>query len=234
MNENKNEDMDFDFGGGADFNPENIEVEETINAVFVLDKYSSMGNRVGNSTRIDELNSAVNIFVEEMSKSHLSDRLLVSTVVFDHEIEVLTGFQPITEVEEFRLTPGGMTALYGAARVGLDKAIDYRDNLIKSGIKAKTVLFLVTDGENVNSPDSDADYVKAKLEELNKEEQNIMTFSAVLLGIGDDGEFKKSFDKLGFHGLAEVGDDIRKVINILSSSVTSVSNGQNVSQKINF
>ena len=226
--------MNFDFGAGADFNPENIEVEETINAVFVLDKSSSMGNRAGNSTRIEELNSAVNTFVEEMAKSHLSDRLLISTIVFDHEIEVKTGFQPVTEVEEFRLTPGGATALYGAARMGLEKAIDYRDSLIKSGIKAKTVLFLVTDGENVSSPESDADYVKAKLEELNKKEQNIMTFSAVLLGIGDEGNFKDSFDKLGFHGLAEVGDDIRKVINILSSSVTSVSNGQNVSKTINF
>ena len=71
-------------------------------------------------------------------------------------------------------------------------------------------------------------------EELNKEEQNIMTFSAVLLGIGEQDSFKEAYENLGFHALAELGDDIRKAVNIISSSVSSVSNGQNVSQDVNF
>jgi len=237
MDNNK---VNFDFGGDADFNPENIEVEETINAVFVVDLSASMGEEVTlkggtTSTRCDELNKAVNEFVENMSKSHVKDRLLVSTIVFDAKPEVLTGFQPVTEIEEFKLTPKhGNTALYGAVRLGLDKAIDYRNSLLKTGVKAKTILFVVTDGENNASPQSDAEYVKVKLQELNKEEQNIMTFSSVLLGIGEQANFKQAFDDLGLHALAELGDDIRKAVSIISSSVSSVSNGQNISQKLNF
>ena len=201
MDNNK---VNFDFGGDADFNPENIEVEETINAVFVVDLSASMGEEVTlkggtTSTRCDELNKAVNEFVENMSKSHVKDRLLVSTIVFDAKPEVLTGFQPVTEIEEFKLTPKhGNTALYGAVRLGLDKAIDYRNSLLKTGVKAKTILFVVTDGENNASPQSDAEYVKVKLQELNKEEQNIMTFSSVLLGIGEQANFKQAFDRKSF------------------------------------
>ena len=239
MNKEDNK-VNFDFGQDADFNPENIEVEETINAVFAFDLSSSMGIEVilkdgSRSTRCEELNKAANEFVEKMADSHVKDRLLVSTIVFDTNIEVLTGFQPITEVGEFKLKPqNGCTALYGAARLALDKAIDYRNSLLKTGVKAKTILFIITDGENNNSPNSDAAYVKDKLQELNKEEQNIMTFSSVLLGIGEDSHFKQAFADLGFHALAELGDDIRKAVSIISSSVTSVSNGQNISQNLNF
>jgi uncharacterized protein YegL len=236
----KDDKINFDFGGDADFNPENIEVEETINAVFAFDLSSSMGEsvRLGDgsiSTRCEELNKAANEFVENMAKSHVKDRLLISTIVFDDKCEVLTGFQPVTEVDHFNLSPKrGCTALYGAARLALDKAIDYRDSLLKTGVKAKTILFVITDGENNSSPDSDAAYVKNKLQDLNKEEQNIMTFSSVLLGIGDSTHFKQAYDDLGFHALAELGDDIRKAVSIISSSVSSVSNGQNISKKLNF
>lgn len=232
--------INFDFGSNDDFSPENIEVEETINAVFAFDLSASMGTSVtlkdgSVSTRINELNKAANEFVEKMSNSHVKDRLLVSTIVFDSDVKVLTGFQPITEVDEFKLkAQNGSTALYGAAVLALDKAIDYRNSLLKTGVKAKTILFVITDGENNNSPESDAQYVKDKLTELNKEEQNIMTFSSVLLGIGDQSSFKEAFDKLGFHAMAELGDDIRKAVSIISSSVTSVSNGQNISKTLNF
>ena len=236
----KDDKINFDFGNDADFNPENIEVEETINAVFVFDLSASMGERVqlkngSTSTRCEELNKAANEFVENMAKSHVKDRLLISTIVFADDSEVLTGFQPVTEVEEFKLRPkNGSTALYGATRLALDKAIDYRNSLVKTGVKAKTILFVITDGENNMSPESDAEYVKNKLKDLNKEEQNIMTFSSVLLGIGEKTSFSEAFDKLGLHALAELGDDIRKAVSIISSSVTSVSNGQNISQKLNF
>lgn len=231
--------INFDFGGDSDFNPDNIEVEETINAVFVLDISSSMLNTVSlkdgsRSTRCEELNKSVNEFVENMANSHVKDRLLVSTIIFDDKCEVLTGFQPVTEVQEFKLKPrNGATALYAAARLGLEKAIDYRNSLVKSGVKAKTILFIVTDGENNSSPLSDAEYVKEKLQDLNKEEQNIMAFSSVLLGIGSESSFKEAFEDMGLHSLAVLGDNIRKAVSIISSSVTSVSNGQNISQ-VNF
>ena len=49
----------------------------------------------------------------------------------------------------------------------------------------------------------------------------------------DHTAIENAFEMLGFHSLAKVGDNIRKAVNIISSSVTSVSNGQNVSQ-VNF
>lgn len=231
--------INFDFGNNVDFNPEKIQVEETINVVLGFDISPSMGEKVklkdgSYSTRIVELNKTANEFIENMAKSHVKDRLLVSTIVFSSDVKVLTGFQPVTEIDEFKLsTENGSTALYGAARLCLDKAVDYRDSLVKTGVKTKTIIILFTDGENNNSPQSDAQYVKDKLIDLNKEEQNIMTFSSVLLGIGDQSSFKQSFEEIGFHAMAELGDDIRKAVSIISSSVTSVSNGQNIS-KVNF
>ena len=83
----------MDFGVSFNnFDPEEIQVEETINAVFVVDVSPSI-SRYNN-----ELNTAFNEFTQEMQKSHIADRLFVSTLEFCEQVKVKTGFQPIVNI----------------------------------------------------------------------------------------------------------------------------------------
>ena len=106
------------------YNPEDIQVEETINCVFIVDESPSIRSYV------KDLNFAFNDFVQTMQQSHVHDRLFVSIVTFDENVRVKSGFQPIIGVPNTQFIPQGMgTALYNAVEIGLKNAIEYRENL---------------------------------------------------------------------------------------------------------
>jgi len=220
-NPNGMNDVNFniDFGN---FNPEDLQVSETINAVFVIDTSGSMADKA------QEMNEALNDFVQTMQNSHIKDRLLVSQIEFDSTIEVRTGFQPITNIQSLAINPTGpATKLYDAVYVGIKKALDYRNQLENSGVTTKTLLFVITDGED-NSSHDDGSKVKKEIEKLKATEQNMFSFTAILFGIGNDSDFKAAANNMGIDLVATVGTsgkEIRKMINWISSSVTSASNG---------
>ena len=74
------------------FDADNIQSDETINCVFVIDKSGSVYSYV------NDMNNALNDFLQTMQKSHVADKLLVSTVEFDGHVSVVSGFQPISNV----------------------------------------------------------------------------------------------------------------------------------------
>ena len=118
------------------FDPNDIQVDETINAVFVVDVSPSIG------TYVKDLNFAFNDFTQTMQKSHVADQLMVSIIEFNEKVGVKSGFQPIKQIPTLQFVPsGGGTALYQATYEGLKSAIDYRANLEASGVNAKTLLF---------------------------------------------------------------------------------------------
>ncbi len=222
---NSPEDFDFNFN----FNPEDIETEDTINAVFAVDVSSSVGSYVS------ELNNGMNEFVQRMQKSHVSEKLFVSIVEFSSDVKVKTGFQPISQlpIMDFTKSIGGMTSLYEGVRVALKNTIDYREGLENVGVQAKSLLFILTDGEN-NMPGS-ADSVKTMINDLMKEERNFGSFETILFGIGKENEsyFKQAAEDMGIKHVATIEnspEEIKKMVAFISSSVSSASgNGQAIS-----
>jgi hypothetical protein len=79
------------------FDPSEIQVDETINAVFVVDVSPSI------TTYVKDLNFAFNDFTQTMQKSHVAEQLMVSLLEFNEQISVKSGFQPIKQVCTFRL-----------------------------------------------------------------------------------------------------------------------------------
>lgn len=216
---------DLDFGMNFNnFNPEEIQVDETINAVIVVDVSPSIGGYEG------ELNNAYDEFIEEMSKSHVADKLFVSIVTFNEDVNVKSGFQPVGSLPkgDFRASGRG-TALYEAAKLGLDNALKYRERLEDSGVETKTLVFVITDGEDNSSGPNAANEVREKLDELRKQEKNMATFNSMLFGVGNASEFEGAKDAMGISELATVGTtgaDMRKMIGFISSSISSASTGQ--------
>ncbi len=217
------DDVNFhlDFGN---FNPEDISVDETINAVFVVDTSGSI------SSYVKDLNTAFNDFVATMQKSHVADRLFVSIIEFDETVKVESGFQPITSISkmDFSKKLGGATSLYDGVLVGLKNALDYRIKLENSGVETKTLLFVITDGEDNNSKNP-PHLVKNELQKVKNDERSAFSFVSILFGLGQQANFEAAKNEMGIDYLAKMGTtgkDIRKMIGFISQSISSVSNGQ--------
>lgn len=217
---------DYDFGN---YDPKDInDVSETINAVFVIDTSSSVA-KYGS-----ELNKAFNETIERLQKSHSAPSMFISIVEFNDNINVTNGFRPISELKPIDLVPriGGCTALYKACQASLKNALDYRQDLEKSGINCKTLLFVITDGEDNASGSVVAGDVKSIIDALMQEERNFFSFESILFGVGTAVNFESAQKGMGIKHLAKVGttpDEIRKMIGFISASITSVSTGQGFS-----
>lgn len=218
-----NQDANYDYNyGNADSNK--IESEETINVVVVIDKSGSVNQYA------KDLEQSYNEFIERMQKSHAADKILVETILFNEKVQIMSGFRPIKDITPINIQKeiGGTTALYDACKVGLKNALDYRNDLENAGINCKTLMFVITDGEDNESASSSASDVKQMIADLLTEERNFFSFEAILFGVGEQANFEKAQLEMGIKHLAKVGttaDEIRKMINFISSSVTSVSTG---------
>lgn len=208
------------------FNPDEIQVDETINAVFVVDISPSI------TTYVKDLNHAFNDFVETMQKSHIAEKLMVSIVEFHDKVSIKSGFQPIKQIPNIQFQPSGMgTALYDATTQGLKMALEYRSNLENSGVLAKTLVFVITDGLD-NSSVVSANTVKKGVEDVLAQEQNMFSFTTILFGVGNINGFEKAQQAMGIQHLAKVGTtgaEIRKMINFISQSISKSASNQQIS-----
>lgn len=219
-----NFDLNLNFNN---FDVNDIQVEETINAVMVVDVSPSIGSYV------NDLNSAFNDFIQTMQQSHVHDRLFVSIVEFDDSVRVRTGFQPIIGVPVTTFTPQGRgTALYDAVGAGIKNAVEYRENLENTGINVKTLVFVITDGEDNSSSSGSAQKVKDTLINIRSNEANAFSFTTVLFGVGNSNSFEKAKLDMGIDILGKVGNtgaEIKKMISFISSSISKSSSGVNPS-----
>lgn len=216
----------FDLGlNFNNFDPDEIQVDETINCVFVIDVSPSI-NRYA-----QDLNNAFNDFVQTMQQSHVHDRLFVSIVEFDENVRVKSGFQPIIGVPVTTFVPQGRgTALYDAVNYGIKNAIDYRENLENTGINVKTLVFVITDGMDNSSANNAAVKVKTSLETIKSNEANAFSFTTILFGVGQDVDFEFAQKEMGIEHLAKVGNtgaEIKKMISFISSSISKSASGNN-------
>lgn len=222
--------MNYDLNFG-NFNPDDIQLDETINVVFVVDTSASV-RKYSN-----ELTQAFREFVREMRKSHVAPRLFMSRIEFGHEVKVVSGFQPINNVDPDTIdfiVDGRRTLLFKAVDKALTNALDYRENLRNSGVKTKTLVFVITDGDDNDDSKSkiDPSKIAERLSKMKDNEDDAYSFTTVLFGVGDHDGFEKAQKAMGIEHLAKVGDtgkDIRKMIGIISMSVSSVSSGSKVS-----
>ncbi len=215
-------DLNFDLDY-SNYNPDEIDTDETINAVFVIDTSYSVIDYV------NELNFAFNDFTESMQKSHIAEKLFVSIIEFNDKVTVSNGFRPISSIPpmDFSNRLGGWTALYDAVDLGLRNALDYRENLENSGIETKTLLFVITDGED-NKSKIAPHTIKKKMKVMKKDERSAFSFTSILFGVGYKANFEKAKNDMGIEHIAEIGtsgDELKKMIGFISQSISNVSSG---------
>jgi len=228
------ENVDFNYGFG-DFNPDEVEVEDTINVQFVVDVSSSVRGYVS------ELNAGFNEFVSRMQTSHSADKIFVSLVVFNHQIETVSGYQPIKGmgVIDFDRYVGGTTALYGGTKLALENALNYREGLENAGVNCKTLVFVMTDGGDNCPEQGTASDVKKIIDDLLTEERNFASFETMLFGINksEKATFDAAAADMGIPNVVTIdntANEIRKMINFISSSVSGASGSGNAISVANF
>lgn len=210
----------------TNFDVNNIQEAETINVVFVIDKSSST-NRF-----INDLNNTLNEFLHEFQRSHVASKMLISVIEFNSNIDVVSAFQPISDLKDFNVQPYGCTNLYGTVLAGLENAVQYRKDLENNGISVKTLVFIITDGED--NEGVDPSLVKQKIDEIYQDESNCFSFTIMMFGLGDEANFDEAREKMGIKPemlgkLGATAKDLRKMVSFISSSVSSSASGQNVS-----
>jgi uncharacterized protein YegL len=233
---NKTEEKDDQFAllgqttgfGFGNFDPANVQEDEVILAVIAMDISPSIQ---GFQT---ELNEAFEAFITEMQGSHVANKLMVKVVTFNEKVEEKTGFMPIKSLDvshfQFRAS-GNSTALADAGMLAVKTAVDYRTQLENTGINVKTLVFVITDGQENSSKVRLSD-VKVELDALMQTEANVFSFETILFGIGDRSYFEPSQKEMGFKHLAAVGTtgkEIRKLIGFISASISKSSSNQVVS-----
>lgn len=212
-------DFNIDFGN---FDPQEISSDETINAVLIVDVSPSV------DTYVRELNTAFKEFLEEMQRSHVAEKLMVSIIEFNDTINVRSGFQPVNSIDTKKILfkpCGGGTALYDAVLSGITNAVMYRTNLENSGVNCKTLIYTITDGED-NSSQHSATKVKNVLDNILKEERNSNSFETILFGVGNAANFEIAQKEMGIKHLAKIGNsgkEIRKMIGFISASISKSS-----------
>jgi uncharacterized protein YegL len=221
----KNFDLNF-----KNFKAEDVNVEETINLVFIRDVSPSMNK----NNAIGELDKAYNNFIKEMkeSKNNLIERLMVSDIEFNENINIIHGFRRMVDVDNINsITSGFSTALYDAVYAGIKNAMEYREQLENSGVTCKTLVFIITDGEDMCSEKRSSE-IKKMIDEIMGSEKNMLSFTTILFGIGNKNIFENAQKEMGIQNLATLNHtakDIKKMIDFISQSVSKSSSGKPIS-----
>ena len=207
--------------------PGSLSTSDTINAVFVVDESPSV------RTYIHELTKAYNDTKNKLATTHVKDQLLVSTVEFSDRITRQSGFQPIVGLPDAAFAVSGdSTALYRSTLAALKNAMAYRENLEDSGINCKTLLFVISDGMDMDgaSGRQAAQQVNDMIKGIMAQESNFNTFTAIFFGIGPNrAPFEEAKDLMGFQHLGVITDtpeQIRSMVDFISASISSAGMGQ--------
>lgn len=211
-----------------------IDMGETVNVTILIDNSGSM------SPFKDFLNDEIRLMIETIKSWHQAPKIFLSMGTFGSNIEVLTGFQPVSNVTPKTFNPNeGSTRLYDGCREFLKNIIRQQQDAMRAGIQTKNIFFVLTDGaDNASNYDS-ASEVNKMITHVMKDEQTMGSFGAIMCGIGDANDFEHARKEMGIQKLfvvdpnkteKEIKKELKEVIGFLSQSISSVSSapGQSV------
>lgn len=209
------------------FNVEDIDMGETVNVTILIDNSYSMKDYEV------ILNDEINLMVNKFKKIHQAPKIYLSMGTFGQTVKVLTGFQPIVNVNVPKFTPDeGATKLYDGCKEFMINIVKQQQDAMGAGIQSKNLLFIITDGEDNDSTFNSASEVKKMITYLMKDEKTAGSFVAMMCGIGNPTIFKNAQDAMGINKLfvvdphkseKEIEKELMNVIGIFSQSISSAS-----------
>lgn len=121
--------------------------------ILLLDTSGSMNI----SGKIDDLNSGIKTFKEEIEKDDLArKRIDLAVVAFGQSVQVVSGFKSIEEFEPEVLVADGLTPMGSAIKKAVEMLEARKDEYKKEGIDYyRPWIFMITDGEPTDMKEGD-------------------------------------------------------------------------------
>ncbi|UUX92056.1 vWA domain-containing protein [Methanoplanus endosymbiosus] len=121
--------------------------------ILLLDTSGSMNI----SGKIDDLNSGIKTFKEEIEKDDLArKRIDLAVVAFGQSVQVVSDFKSIEEFEPEELIADGLTPMGNAIKKAVDMLEARKEEYKKEGIDYyRPWIFMITDGEPTDMKEGD-------------------------------------------------------------------------------
>lgn len=184
-----------------------VEASTVLLTTFMIDKSGSMDDHE------DDMRECLCSYKEAIAESKQSDEMLLSKVLFSHEIKTFGFVKP----EDFDTSyqAGGGTKLYDAIIDHRKRLLAYMDELRENGTNVRAITIILSDGKDEHSSNHISDARKA-IEDLTSKEVMVafIAFGQNAFGIAE---------KLGINpkSTVEVTKDkhkLREVIQIASKN----------------
>ena len=201
-------------------------------AMNIIDMSGSMGPHAA------DLRRAYNEdYLQAMRASPAADDILVSTILFDNQIELLHGYVGLEDAAELDVRnygPRGATAVYDAVASGLTNMVLYSEQLRQSGITVRCVVIVYSDGDD-NSSQQKPQKIKQTVQELLRQEMYTFAYVGFLDASARPLGFKtgtqanpvqKLANKIGFQEALVAGlspTALRRLFYMASQSTVMVS-----------
>jgi uncharacterized protein YegL len=132
-----------------------------------------------------DLEKCVKEIVSACQHSDRADNLMLRLVAFNSRLDEVHGFRPLTECDLDKYTgtlqTGGMTALFDAAKNGIDSITQYGRDLTQNDYDVNAVCFVLTDGDHNASPLTASVVAKAKADAIKSE--SLESLLTILVGV---------------------------------------------------
>ncbi|MBK9052818.1 MAG: VWA domain-containing protein [Chloroflexi bacterium] len=170
-------------------------------------------------------------YLRAMAGSTAADDILVSTVLFDDEVELFHGYVNLKDAPPLTRAvyqPDGSTALYDAVAAGLTNMVLYAQQLRQSGVMVRCIVIVYTDGED-NASKQNASAVKRAAQELLKHEIYTLAYVGFSTNNMSEAELRKQASRIGFPEVLVAGlsqEALRRIFHLVSVSTVRVSQNQ--------
>jgi hypothetical protein len=166
---------------------------------------------------------AYDTMLRALAGARSASAILLSTWVFSDVPALLSGYEPVEKkppLSRAVYRPDGCTALHDAVLGAMTGLVTYGEELWKSGVPTRRILFVLSDGED-NQSKAKASDVAAAAHALAREEAYTLAYA----GFGSTDLLAQA-KAIGFREAIAVGaseSELRRVFRQVSASVVRVS-----------
>lgn len=211
--------------GAAGKAAEDIVASDVLLVTLLVDASSSIHAR----GLEDAVREGANMLVDSLSATRERDAVLMALWTFNDDTRVVhsyVGLDDVTRLDKTNYAGVGCTRLFDTWCDALTANVVYAQRLRDSGTPCKSIVVVVTDGEDVGSKRRAADCKRLSAQLLSSEQ-----FTLAFVGVGSDVDFSKVAKDMGVPaGCVAVQAQatpsaIRKVFRMVSQSAIRASQG---------
>lgn len=211
--------------GAAGVDAENIVASDVTLLTVLIDNSSSIGYR----SLEGAIRDGQGLLLDAFEKSKERESIMLALWLFNHDQQVVHSYVPVkdaTRLDKRNYRSSGSTRLYDTWCDALASNVAYAEQLRATGTPCRSVVVVLTDGEDTSSQRSAADCARLS-RDLLASEQFVLAF----VGVGNDADFRQVAKSMGVpDGCIEVQKNatpqtLRRVFQMVSQSALRASQG---------